>query len=56
MVSRIWDSSKKRSREILEYLDTAALQMLSEALDAMLDYARGSREDTATKAGTGEGR
>ena len=49
MVSRIWDSSKKRSREILEYLDTASLQMLSEALNAMLEYARNLREHSATQ-------
>lgn len=46
MVSRIWESSRKRSREILEYLDTAALQMLSEALTAMLEYGRSLRENS----------
>lgn len=36
MVSRIWESSKNRSRELLESLDTAKLQTFSEILEAML--------------------
>jgi DNA-binding MarR family transcriptional regulator len=44
MVSRVWDSSRQRSREILEYLDTGTLQMLSETLNAMLEFARTQRK------------
>jgi len=54
MVSRIWDSSKKRSREILQYLDTAALQMLSQALSAMLEYAKSLRENGLADSTTGK--
>lgn len=56
MVNRIWDSSKKRSREILECLDTASLQMLSKALSAMLEYAKNPREESATQGRTSSGR
>jgi len=40
MVSRLWESSKNRSRELLESLDTAKLQTFSEILEAMLKSPR----------------
>ena len=55
MVSRVWDSSRQRSREILEYLDTGALDMLSEALNAMLGFAQSQMKQVASKAGTEKG-
>ena len=36
MVSRLWESSKNRSRELLETLDTAKLETFSQILEAML--------------------
>jgi DNA-binding MarR family transcriptional regulator len=37
MVSRLWESSKNKSRELLESLDTTKLQLFGDILKAMLN-------------------
>jgi DNA-binding MarR family transcriptional regulator len=51
MVSRLWESSKNKSRELLESLDTAKLQAFSEVLEAMLKSS--GQENTRTTVQNG---
>lgn len=40
MVSRLWESSKNRSRELLEFLDTKQLNLFEEVLEAMVKSSK----------------
>jgi DNA-binding MarR family transcriptional regulator len=49
-VSRIWETASKRSRELLEAIDTKKLQMLSEVLETMLESAEYKKEENKIEA------
>lgn len=43
-ISRIWQSARRRSQELLESMEVSDLEMLAQALQAMHDKARAERE------------
>lgn len=47
-IGKIWESSRRRSQELLEELDTKKLQMFSEVLEDMLKSARSKEPDQNT--------